>query len=274
MITSKKMIHEPIRNDSNYGFFSCRFVLVRGSFLVLGIISALSLSTGCSKSEKPHAEAPPPPVTAEALPAPITAPSDQPQQMAKLPPPQMSEVQEAIKRVFKETVHIDTDHKPAFIVGDFNGDRSQDIAVILKPASDKLSELNEEFPNWILRDLAGTPNQPGSPRLRVAATDKLLAIVHGYDVKGWRDPQATQTHLLKNAARSDMELYSAKEFKAAYQGSKLPQIRGDLVGEEIGGKLKCIYYSGATYSWYDPATFTEESEQRAFHMAPSKTKKK
>ena len=269
-----KTIHEPTRNDSNGGFFSCRFVSFRGSFLVLGIISALLLSIGCSKSEKPLAEAPPPPVKAEAPPAPIATPSNQPQQMAKVPPPQINEVQEAVKRVFKDAVLIDTEHKPAFIVGDFNGDLSQDIAVVLKPASDKLSELNEEFPTWILRDLASTPDQPGSPRLRVAANDKLLAIIHGYDAKGWRDHQATQTHLLKNAARSELEAYSAKEFRTAYQGSKLPYLRGDVVGEEIGGKLKCIYYSGATYAWYDPKTFNPESEQRASHMAPRETKKK
>jgi hypothetical protein len=237
------------------------------------ILCALSL-LGCSKTEKHLAEALPAPVAAEAPPPPVTASANQPKQMPKLPPPQTNEVQEAVKRVFKEAVLIDTGQKPAFIVGDFNGDLSQDIAVLLKPSSDKLSELNEEFPNWILRDLAGTSNQNASPRLRVAANDKLLAIIHGYDAKGWRDNQATQTYLLKNAARSDMELYSAREFMAAYHGSKVPQLRGDVVGQEIGGKLKCIYYSGATYSWYDPKTFNEASEQRAIHMAPRETKKK
>jgi len=234
------------------------------------LISALSLLTGCSKAEKPVAEASPPPLTAQA---------DHPKQMSKLPQqmeklssPQTNEVQEAVKRVFKEAVLIDTSHKPTFIVGDFNGDLSQDIAVVLKPASDKLSELNEEFPNWILRDLAG-PNQPGSPRLRVAANDQLLAIIHGYDAKGWRDHQATQTYLLKNAAGSGMEAHSAKDIVAAHQCRKLPQVRGDVVGAERGGKSGYLYYAGATYSWYDPKTFKGESERRVVHMASSGTKK-
>lgn len=237
------------------------------------LVFALSLSIGCSKTVKTLVETPPPPTTAEAPPAPVTAQAELPRQMPKLPPPQMNEVQEAVKRIFKETVVVDTVNQPAFIVGDFNGDFSQDVAVLLKPASDKLSELNGEFPNWILRDLAGTSTQAGGPRLRIAANDKLLAIIHGYDSKGWRDEQATQTYLLKNAARSDLEAYSAKEFTAAYQGKKQPQIQGDVVGQEVGGKLRCIYYSGATYSWYDPKTFSEQSEQRAVHMAPSQTKK-
>jgi hypothetical protein len=199
------------------------------------LVSALSLLTGCSQTEKTVAEPPPRPLTAEAAPRPSVAATNQPPQISKLPPPQTNEVQEVVKRVFKEAVLIDTSYNPTFIVGDFNGDRSQDLAVVLKPAPDKLSELNEEFPTWILRDLAG-PIQPASPRLRVAANDKLLAIIHGYDARGWRDHQATQTYLLKNAAGSGMEAYSAKDFMAAHQSWKLPQLHGDVVGAELGGK--------------------------------------
>ena len=72
------------------------------------LISAVPLLTGCSKTKKVVADAPPPPVTAEALPSPVSVPADQPRQMSKLPPPQTNEVQEAVKRVFKEAVLIDT----------------------------------------------------------------------------------------------------------------------------------------------------------------------
>jgi hypothetical protein len=233
------------------------------------LISALFFLMGCSKTEKPLVEAPPPPVRVEAPVSPGIALAAQPQQVSKLPPAQPNEVQEAVKRVFKEAVLIDTTYNPAFIVGDFNGDLSQDIAVVLKPAADKLSALNEESPTWMLRDLGGSA-PPASPRLRVAANDKLLAIIHGYDARGWRDASATQTYLLKNAAGSGMETYSAKEFVAAYQGKKLPQLRGDVVGQEIGGKLKCIYFAGATYSRYDPKTFKDEPERRMVHMGPRK----
>ena len=236
------------------------------------LISALSILYGCSKSGKPVAEAPALPLTAETAPAPLSTQANQPQQISKLPSPQMNEVQLAVKRVFKEAVLIDTSHQPTFIVGDFNGDLSQDIAVVLKPAPDKLSELNEEAPTWILRDLAG-PTQPGSPRLRVGAKDKLLAIIHGYDTQGWRDHQATQTYLLKNAAGSGMATYPAKDFLAKHEGSKLPKLQGDLVGEELEGKSGYLYYAGATYSWYNPKTFSGESERRVVHMADSGTKK-
>ena len=236
------------------------------------LVSALVILCGCSKSDEPVAEAPVLPQNVGAPPPRLTAQANQPQQTSRLPSPQMSEVEQAVKRVFKEAVIIDTSHKPTFIVGDFNGDLSQDIAVVLKPASDRLSELNEEAPTWILRDLAG-PTQPGSPRLRVGAKDKLLAIIHGYDAQGWRDHQATQTYLLKNAAGSGMATLSTKDFLATHQDSKLPKLRGDLVGEERGGKSAYLYYAGATYSWYDPKTFTGETERRVVHMADAGTKK-
>lgn len=234
----------------------------RIGFVVL--IAACLFMFGCATAQKPIAEAPPP--------SPVT-PVDQPPQMSKLPPPQMNQVQEAVKRVFKETVVIDTSHEPVFITADFNGDLSQDIAVVLKPASDKLPELNEEFPAWILRDPFG-PTESRSPRLRIAANDVLLAVIHGYGAGGWRDPQATQTYLLKNAVGSSMEAQSAKNFRAANQGRKLPSLRGDVVAEVLDGKSGYLYYGTSTYSWYDPKTFTGEPEPRRGHGAPDQRMKK
>jgi hypothetical protein len=213
--------------------------------------------SGCSTEKKPITEAPPP--------SPI-APADQPQQMAKLPPPQMKEVQEAVQRVFKEAVVIDTTHTPVFIAADFNGDLSEDIAVVLKPASDRVSELNEEFPGWILRDLGTT--QSRGPRLRIADKEVLLAISHGYGANGWRNPEATQTFLLKNAVGSAMEAHPLKEFTAANQGKTLPLIRGDVVSEILDGKWGVLYYAGATYSWYDPKTFKGVVEPGMVHGRP------
>ena len=45
-----------------------------------------------------------------------------------------------------------------------------------------------------------TPIKPEMPPLRVEENELLLAVIHGYGTQGWRDAQATQTYLLKNAA--------------------------------------------------------------------------
>ena len=217
----------------------------------------------CATADKSKVEAPPSPVVQ----------ADQPQQASNLPPPELSTVQEAVKRVFKDSALIDTSRKPVFIAGDFNGDLSQDIAVVLKPAPEKLSDLNEEFPTWIVRDPFAA-NESRIPRLRVAANDALLAVIHGYGENGWRDPQATQTYLLKNAVGSDMEARQPKDVATASKGKKLPRLRGDVIGEVLGGTSGYLYYAGATYSWYDPKTFKGEPEQGAFHMRPNEKVKK
>lgn len=184
--------------------------------------------------------------------------------MAALPAPNLDQIQQAVKRVFKDSALVDNAYKPNFIVGDFNGDLSQDIAVILKPAPGKLAEMNEEFPAWILRDLF-TPNETGEKPLRVAGNDVLLAIIHGYGANGWRDSEATQTYLLKNAAGSNLEARPGKEFVAANSNKKLPRVHGDLIGEVLRGKAGYLYYAGATYSWYDPKTFKEEPLRSMVH---------
>lgn len=66
--------------------------------------------------------------------------------------PKLSEVQEAVKRVCQDTVTIDTSRSEPFIIGDFNGDGSQDLAVIVKPAKGALAKLNSEYANWIVED--------------------------------------------------------------------------------------------------------------------------
>jgi hypothetical protein len=231
---------------------------------LLALIIVCTFLFGCETAKKP---------VAEAQPSPTASPQDQPLQISKLPPPELNAVQDAVRRVFKDSALIDTSSKPVFIAGDFNGDLSQDIAVVLKPAPDKLSDFNQEFSNWLLRDpLAG--NESRIPRLRVAANDVMLAVIHGYEANGWRDPQSTQTFLLKNAVGSGMEVRQPKEVAAASQGKKRPQLHGDVIGEVLGGTSGYLYYSGATYAWYDPKTFKGDLEPGMFHGASDRRVKK
>jgi hypothetical protein len=217
------------------------------------LVAALCFVCGCARAEQPKEQLPPAPTGA--------AP---PLQMAQLSSPKADEVQEAVKRVFKEAALIDSSHNPNFITGDFNGDDSPDIAVILKPAPGKLSEMNEDSPPWILRDLR-TPAQPGMPPLHINGNEVLLAVIHGYGPAGWRDPQASQTYLLKNAVGSDVKTHSKLEFLTANQSKTLPRLSGDLIGEVLQGKSGYLYFAVATYSWYDPKTFKGEPEKRLIH---------
>lgn len=185
-------------------------------------------------------------------------------QTSELPPPRLNEIEDAVKRVFKDAALLDSSHDPNFVAGDFNGDNSQDIAVILKPAPERVAEMNQEFPPWILKDPFANA-RPGMPPPRVAANETLLAVIHGYGPDGWRDPQATQTYLLKNSVGSNVKSQSKTDFLRANEGKKLPRVTGDLIAEGLRGKSGWLYFAGATYAWYDPKSFKGDPDIRVVH---------
>jgi hypothetical protein len=159
---------------------------------------------------------------------------------------------------------MDTGIKPGFIAGDFNGDLTQDIAIAIKPAPGKLESMNEEYPAWLLRDPL-SPEDAKSPSLRVTENESLLAIIHGYGANDWRDPQATQTFLLKNVVGSNMEVQAGKEFVKVNKGKKLPPIHGDLIANVVRATHGYIYYGTGSYRWFDPDTYKGEAHRGAFH---------
>jgi hypothetical protein len=190
------------------------------------------------------------------------SPESTPVRLAAPATAKTSEVQEAVRRIFKDAAVVDTNYNPSFLAGDFNGDGSQDLAVILKPV--KLDEMNQELPPWLVRE----PRAKRDPRLllKIQKDETLLAVIHGYGANDWRDPAATQTFVLKNVVGNDLKVHSLKDFVTANSGRKLPRPQGDLIGETVQGNEGYLYYAAATYSWYDPKTFTgAETPPGVFH---------
>jgi hypothetical protein len=185
-------------------------------------------------------------------PAPSTTPTPK--------PPQVSEVNDKLARIFQGAVQNDAGTTGNALVGDFNGDGSEDIAVVVKPAADKLEDINSEVANWILSDpqkvvlpdpTKAVQKLPAPDRVRVQQSDVLLAVIHGYQQAGWRNPQAQQAYLLKNAGgrepRVETRQDAANEFKAI-----IPHLRADIIREEIGGARGFIYWTGGKYAWFAP----------------------
>jgi hypothetical protein len=229
------------------------------SCLFIGFLSlfTLALASGCNGPTQPAAEQPP-----TAYQSPAQATPLKPETVAALT---VTDVEQVVKRIFKDAAVIHPEYKNSFLTGDFNGDLSQDLAVVLKPAPEKLAELNEEYPRWLLRD----PRAPHDPRtrLRVEKDEALLAVIHGYGPKAWRDPEATQTFLLKNVAGTDMRVHNGTEFIKTNSNQKAPRANGDLISEKLKGSEGYLYFNAATYSWYDPKTLKGENEIAAgvFH---------
>ena len=223
------------------------------------IVLALTLGACMSSPKRTVAEASPPAYqpTPESTPVALTVPTTAPKQ---------AEVQQAIKRIFKDAAVLDTSNNPSFLAGDFNGDGSQDIAVIIKPV--KLDEMNQELPPWLVRE----PRTGRVDRrlLRIDKNETLLAVIHGYGANHWRDPDATQTFVLKNVVGNDLKVHSLQDFVTANSGKKLPRPQGDLIGETVAGTPGYLYFAQATYSWYDPKTFKgTETAPGVFHKSPT-----
>ena len=198
-----------------------------------------------------------------------------PTEVPELPAPKREEAQEAVTRVFKSAVVIDQDRSPSFLVGDFNGDLSQDLAVILRPADSRLSELNQEFPNWIAREplkdalfpkskllvrpvaARSSSNPAAGQTVHFEKSDVLLAIIHGNGATGWRDPEATQTHLLRDVVGTNLRTLPLKGAIKAYRGVRpFPTIYGDLIQQTLIGQSGFLHFTGGVYGWYDPKNYT------------------
>lgn len=225
--------------------------------IAIGLISLALIASGitaCSTRPKQVVEAPP-----SYQPTPQTTAV----RMGVPQAPKLVEVRDAVKRVFKDAAVVDSSHNPSFLAGDFNGDTSQDIAVIVKPT--KLDDMNQDLPPWLVREPRS--NKPPVMRLRIDKDEVLLAVIHGYGTNDWRDPQATQTFLLKNVVGSGLHVESGKQFAETNSGKRLPRPQGDLIAETVQGTPGYLYYATATYSWYDPKTFQGETQPaRMFHQ--------
>jgi hypothetical protein len=244
------------------------------------MVAACVLSSSCAKS--------PPPQRVEEKPLPpqalLTADTPAIKSAPDIPAAKPEEVKQTIDRVFKGAVTIKTEQTPYFSVGDFNGDLSQDLAVVVKPTSGKLLEINDELAPWMIGEPIQTakPDPRGLPYANLHAEkmkrrqvviderDNLVAIIHGFQSKGWRDSQATQTYVLKNAAGSKMEAQTPKQIVWAGNKDKLPRILGDVIAQSVNERYGFLYYNGAMYSWYDPRSFKPEAPKRIIHGGGAK----
>lgn len=224
----------------------------------------IALLSACSKSQPPAGNVSTASPSSEPAPARAEQPQGPPQQpeaATVAPPASAAELREVVARIYQNAVIVDESRPDAFVVGDFNGDNSQDIAVAVRPGKGMLSQLNSEYANWILEDPQSVhvmeihkdvqKFQDKPPPVVVRQNDKLLAVIHGHQEAGWRNPKATQTYLLRNAAGHAMEMQSAVALRsAAASREQLPPLRGDVIRETLAATQGFIYWTGAKYAWH------------------------
>ncbi len=175
--------------------------------------------------------------------------------------PTQGEAEEALKRVYQQVVTMDKNQTGSFVVGDFNGDGSEDIAVAVVAAKGKLAEVNGEFANWIIVDPkrvalpdageAAAPPLSANGPVKIEQRDSLLAIIHGYGEDGWRNAEAKQTYLLKGAAGEGMRVVPLKDFPEALRVRKNGgKSRADIIVEKLAGAQGFLYWIDGKYVWH------------------------
>lgn len=244
---------------------------------LLTVSAALALAcalVACSNSETKNEATPASPTPAAqaastespaaATPAPATTATPEPTPMPE--PPQAGEARAAVARVYKSAVT--TDERDVWtIVGDFNGDGSEDLVARVRAAPGHVDELNDDLANWIVTDPQKVqkpdprnfdPHQgvqkltPLPERPRIAAADSLLVVIHGYKEQGWRSPDSSQTYLLRDAAGADLRAQSRRDARVTTLGQNPPRIMGDVIRQTLNGRQGFLYWNGATYGWFHP----------------------
>jgi hypothetical protein len=224
--------------------------------LLCSSLLALTFLTSCKTTS------PKPPASNASTPQtePSAQPSVEPTQAQSESPPTTAELRAVIERIYKDAVTIDESQPEPSVVGDFNGDGSQDIAIIIKPATGKLSQLNDEYANWILEDPRHIPQldpnksvQAAPPKpapVKIQQHDVLLTIIHGYQQSGWRNPEARQTYLLKNAVGKDLKVEPAREaIRSAQSPAPVTAVGSDVIRQTLAGESGFIFWGGAKYVW-------------------------
>jgi hypothetical protein len=207
---------------------------------------------GCSSSnsglrvEKPIAVASPSPTpAAQATPLP------------KLPPPSKAEVEAAFHRVFGDDFIAPPVEPQAFLVGDFNGDQSEDIAILVRPAPGKLDDINSDLANWIILDADKAFIPPAGKTVvvppkqapaKVAKGEQVLAIIHGFGPKGWRNPDARQAYLIKHAAAPLQG--TAPSASQKYIRDLKINLDAEIIKEVRDNKKGYIFWTGSVYAWH------------------------
>jgi hypothetical protein len=164
----------------------------------------------------------------------------------------------ALRRAFGDAV---LSAGGAGLAGDFNGDGVEDVVAPVAPAVGRLAEVNDDLAPWQIQDAlaersevvvpAGHAPPTGRP-IKAEAADELLAVIHGYGPRGWRDQEARQSYLVRRAVGpAPLEAQPRSMLTRYVQGvSPDAQLQGDVILSSAGGRPGFVYWTGVRYAWH------------------------
>ena len=204
---------------------------------LMALTAGLVLSRAFVRTPRVERPRPPSPAAPEQL-RPAVVDAD-------FSPPRAGEAVTVLYRAFGSAVEMEGE---SAAVGDFNGDGSPDLAAGVRASEAHAAEINDPLANWTMQDCASSADlqvaktPPSSPTVR--NREQLLAVVHGFGRRGWRDPEARQAYLIKGALEGPWRGRSRDH----YPGLDAPEARalGDvLAGPSSRGEI--AYWTGERY---------------------------
>lgn len=226
----------------------------RPLFLAILVIVSLFFVflCGCKASNSASSK-----LVEKPIPLGTPAPARAPEAPVKMPPPTKADVENAVHRIFGDDLVLERGGAVAFIIGDFNGDNSEDVAVIARPAPGKVTDVNSELSNWTIQDadkyFMPALNQrvvkaPNIPPGKVSDGEEVLAIIHGYGPRGWRNPDARQAYLVKHAAATFVGTAPSVSQKAI-RAMHLP-VQTDIILQVRNNQRGFLFWTGGAYAWH------------------------
>jgi hypothetical protein len=180
-----------------------------------------------------------------------------------LRPPTPREVQAAVRRVFESALPAERVAAHRALAADLNGDGAPDLVVPAVIDQGCLAALTSPLANWTVQDAAAAPLGPGphpsplAPALHAGET--VLAVVHGYGPRGWRDSRARQAYLIKAGKTTPLLARSPVSVGGTARGHL--RLLGDVLVEPEGRRF--VYWTGARYAWHPPPAPSPASRRTA-----------
>lgn len=160
-----------------------------------------------------------------------------------------------VRRVFGAEIKVETARRPFYLLGDFNGDGSSDIAVVVrtKGGTKNLGQGIVVLNPWQVATQAQNPVEEsadeaaGEPAqdTSAAASTLALAVIHGAK-GGWNRAQPLAGYLLLDAVYDELRIHEEQSRSTLLSDRSL---KGDAIytGTEDAGGV--IYWDGKTYRW-------------------------
>ena len=211
----------------------------------VSMLFAIVLLAFSARGPKTRTEAEPVPTSATALP---------PSAKETLPPATTKEADVAVRTVFEGTV-VPTG---SFVSADLNGDGSEDLIIPVKIRPGQLEKLSSDLANWTVQDVFDVDVPPPQAttfvyrkryvKPSITYRDALVAVIHGYGSKGWRETEARQAYILVNVSETRLSIAAIHDLEA--RGMNLPResLNPTLaITSASEDHRQVIYWTGARY---------------------------